>query len=64
MESYLSEETNVRENGNNASVETKLEQRIKYLYKKKNMVIHNDINTYFDIDIDLRLNDSLQSKKD
>ena len=51
------------ENGNNISLQTKIDQTIKNIYRKKELVINDDVDTYFDVDIDSRLTNSLQSKK-
>ena len=52
------------ENGTDICVETKIDRTIRNLYGKKLSVMHNDVDTYYDVDIDTRLNHSLQSKKD
>ena len=53
-----------RENGTNISVETKIDCTIRNLYGKKLSVMHNDVDTYYNVDIKTRLNHSLQLKKD
>ena len=52
------------ENGNDVSVETKLDCQIKLLYGKKPLVMNNNVNTYFDLELDKWLKGSLQSKRD
>ena len=52
------------ENGNDVSVESKFDCKIKQLYDKKSLVMNDDIDTYFALDLDERLKGSLQSKKD
>ena len=53
-----------RENGTNISVETKIDRKIRNLYGKKSSVMNDDVDTYYNVDINTRLNHSLQSKKD
>ena len=52
------------ENGTNISFGTKIDSTIRNLYGKKLLVMHNDVDTYYDFDIKTHLNDSLQLKKD
>ena len=40
------------ENGNDVSVETKLDYQIKLLYGKKSLVMNDNIDTYFELDLD------------
>jgi len=51
-----------REHGNDISVETKIDWTIRNLSGKKNMVLRDDIDTYFGVNLDTRLNGSFQSK--
>ena len=51
-----------RENGKAISKIMKANRTIKFLYVMCDLVSPNDIDTYFDVDIDTRLNNSLHSK--
>ena len=55
-----------RENGTNISVavETKIDRTIRNLFGKKLSVMHDDVDSYYDINIKTCLNHYLQSKKD
>ena len=51
------------ENGNAISAIVKANKTIKLLYVMRDLVLPDDIDTYFDVDLDTRLNDSLCSKQ-
>ena len=51
-------------NGNDVSVKTKLDQKIKQLYGQRPLVMNDHVDIYFDIELDEQLNGSLQSKRD
>ena len=53
-----------RDNGNDVSVESKFDRKIKQLYGKKSLVMHDDVDTYFNIDLNERLKGSINSKRD
>jgi len=53
-----------RENGNDVSVESKFDRKIKQLYGKKSLVMNDNVETYFDLDLNERLRGSLKSKRD
>ena len=53
-----------RNNGNDVSVESKFDHKIKQLYGKKSLVMNDDVDTYFNIDLNERLKGSMNSKQD
>ena len=53
----------IGENGNASSAIVKSNRTIKLLYGMRNLVLPDDIDTYFDVDLDTRLNNSLHSKQ-
>ena len=51
------------EHGNDKSVETEINQTLRNLYGKKNMVKHDDIDIYIGVNLNMHLKGSLESRK-
>ena len=62
MWKYCNRDRHHHKNGNDISVESKFDRKIKQLYGKKTLVMNDDIDTYFALDLNERLKGSLKSK--
>ena len=63
MWNHRNKDRHRRDNGNVISAIVKADRTIKLLYGIRDLVSPDDTDTYFDVDLDTRLNDSLRSKR-
>ena len=63
MWNHRNKDRHCRENDTAISEIVKVDITIKLLYGMRDLVLPDDIDTYFDVDLDTRLNNSLRSKQ-